>query len=43
MGYVAAYSNQIAPGIFPSEMTTNESDDQQKSEVTSKLSNPARK
>ena len=25
--------NQIAPGIFPSEMTTNDSDEQQKSEL----------
>jgi NAD(P)-dependent dehydrogenase (short-subunit alcohol dehydrogenase family) len=33
--------NQIAPGVFPSEMTTGESDDSQKSELSSKLSNPA--
>jgi len=33
--------NQIAPGIFPSEMTTGDSDDTQKSELSSKLSNPS--
>lgn len=33
--------NQIAPGVFPSEMTTGESDDQQKSELSSGMSNPA--
>ncbi|KAI1611017.1 short chain dehydrogenase/reductase [Exophiala viscosa] len=33
--------NQIAPGIFPSEMTTGESDESQKSELSSELSNPA--
>jgi NAD(P)-dependent dehydrogenase (short-subunit alcohol dehydrogenase family) len=33
--------NQIAPGIFPSEMTTSKSDDKQKSELSSSLSNPA--
>lgn len=33
--------NQIAPGIFPSEMTTQESDDKQKSELSSKIGNPA--
>ncbi|KIW21240.1 hypothetical protein PV08_01820 [Exophiala spinifera] len=33
--------NQIAPGVFPSEMTTGESDETQKSELTSKMSNPA--
>ena len=33
--------NQIAPGIFPSEMTTSESDEAQKSELSSKISNPA--
>merc|ERR1712098_453622 len=33
--------NQIAPGIFPSEMTTGESDDKQKSELSSKMGNPA--
>lgn len=35
--------NQIAPGIFPSEMTTGESDETQKSELSSELSNPAGK
>ena len=34
---------QIAPGVFPSEMTTSESDDAQKSELSSKLGNPAGK
>ena len=33
--------NQIAPGIFPSEMTTSESDGQQKSELSSEIGNPA--
>ncbi|OAP58476.1 hypothetical protein AYL99_07566 [Fonsecaea erecta] len=33
--------NQIAPGIFPSEMTTGESDETQKSELGSEISNPA--
>lgn len=33
--------NQIAPGIFPSEMTTGESDEQQKSEIEGGSSNPA--
>jgi NAD(P)-dependent dehydrogenase (short-subunit alcohol dehydrogenase family) len=33
--------NQIAPGVFPSEMTTGDSDDSQKSELSSKLGNPA--
>ncbi|KIY02992.1 uncharacterized protein Z520_01458 [Fonsecaea multimorphosa CBS 102226] len=33
--------NQIAPGIFPSEMTTGESDETQKSELSSEISNPA--
>lgn len=33
--------NQIAPGVFPSEMTTGESDGAQKSELSSKMSNPA--
>ncbi|KAK5937126.1 hypothetical protein PMZ80_010667 [Knufia obscura] len=33
--------NQIAPGVFPSEMTTQESDDKNKSELSSKLGNPA--
>ena len=33
--------NCIAPGLFPSEMTTGESDDKQKSEIDKKLSNPA--
>jgi NAD(P)-dependent dehydrogenase (short-subunit alcohol dehydrogenase family) len=35
--------NQIAPGVFPSEMTTGESDDSQKSELSSKMGNPAGK
>lgn len=35
--------NQIAPGIFPSEMTTGESDETQKSELSSEMSNPAGK
>ncbi len=33
--------NCIAPGLFPSEMTTGESDDKQKSQIDKKLSNPA--
>ena len=33
--------NQIAPGIFPSEMTTGKSDEQQKSEIEGGSSNPA--
>jgi NAD(P)-dependent dehydrogenase (short-subunit alcohol dehydrogenase family) len=33
--------NCIAPGLFPSEMTTGMSDDAQKSEIDKKLSNPA--
>jgi NAD(P)-dependent dehydrogenase (short-subunit alcohol dehydrogenase family) len=33
--------NCIAPGLFPSEMTTGKSDDAQKSEIDKKLSNPA--
>lgn len=33
--------NQIAPGVFPSEMTTQSSDDKNKSELSSELSNPA--
>ena len=33
--------NQIAPGIFPSEMTTGDSDETQKSELSSEMSNPA--
>lgn len=33
--------NCIAPGLFPSEMTTGKSDDTQKSEIDKKLSNPA--
>ena len=33
--------NQIAPGLFPSEMTTSESDEQQKSELSSTPGNPA--
>ncbi|KAK5098651.1 hypothetical protein LTR70_002540 [Exophiala xenobiotica] len=33
--------NQIAPGVFPSEMTTSESDDKNKSELSSKLGNPS--
>jgi NAD(P)-dependent dehydrogenase (short-subunit alcohol dehydrogenase family) len=35
--------NQIAPGVFPSEMTTGESDETQKSELSSGMSNPAGK
>ncbi len=35
--------NQIAPGIFPSEMTTGDSDESQKSELSSEMSNPAGK
>jgi NAD(P)-dependent dehydrogenase (short-subunit alcohol dehydrogenase family) len=33
--------NVIAPGIFPSEMTTGESDEKNKSELSSKIGNPA--
>jgi NAD(P)-dependent dehydrogenase (short-subunit alcohol dehydrogenase family) len=33
--------NCIAPGLFPSEMTTGKSDDTQKSEIDKELSNPA--
>ncbi|EMC93410.1 hypothetical protein BAUCODRAFT_125274 [Baudoinia panamericana UAMH 10762] len=33
--------NVIAPGIFPSEMTTNESGDDNKSQLSSKPGNPA--
>jgi len=33
--------NVIAPGLFPSEMTTGESDEDQKSKIDKKLSNPA--
>ena len=33
--------NQIAPGLFPSEMTTGDSDDTQKSELSTEMSNPA--
>ena len=33
--------NCIAPGLFPSEMTTGESDESQKSKIDKKLSNPA--
>jgi NAD(P)-dependent dehydrogenase (short-subunit alcohol dehydrogenase family) len=33
--------NCIAPGLFPSEMTTGKSDDMQKSEIDKELSNPA--
>jgi len=35
--------NQIAPGVFPSEMTTGESDAEQKSELSGGLSNPAKR
>lgn len=33
--------NSIAPGVFPSEMTTGESNEHQKSEMSSDASNPA--
>ncbi|KAF1989614.1 NAD(P)-binding protein [Aulographum hederae CBS 113979] len=33
--------NVIAPGLFPSEMTTDESGSDQKSDINKKLSNPA--
>jgi NAD(P)-dependent dehydrogenase (short-subunit alcohol dehydrogenase family) len=33
--------NCIAPGVFPSEMTTGKSDDTQKSQIDSKLGNAA--
>ncbi|KAF4449359.1 hypothetical protein F53441_7338 [Fusarium austroafricanum] len=33
--------NVIAPGLFPSEMTTGQSDESNKSEINKKLSNPA--
>lgn len=33
--------NVIAPGVFPSEMTTGESDENNKSELSTKLGNPA--
>ena len=33
--------NQIAPGLFPSEMTTSDSDEKQKSQLSSQPSNPA--
>lgn len=33
--------NSIAPGLFPSEMTTGESGEDQKSQIDKKLSNPA--
>jgi NAD(P)-dependent dehydrogenase (short-subunit alcohol dehydrogenase family) len=33
--------NCIAPGLFPSEMTTGSSDDKQKSQIDTKSSNPA--
>ena len=33
--------NSIAPGLFPSEMTTGESGGDQKSQIDKKLSNPA--
>ncbi|KKY26486.1 putative short chain dehydrogenase reductase [Phaeomoniella chlamydospora] len=33
--------NSIAPGLFPSEMTTGESGDDQKSQIDKKLTNPA--
>lgn len=35
--------NCIAPGLFPSEMTTGESDESQKSKIEKKLGNPAGK
>ena len=36
--------NQIAPGVFPSEMTTNDSDEKQKSELENpKMSNPSQR
>lgn len=33
--------NSIAPGVFPSEMTTGKSDDSMKSEMSSEASNPS--
>ena len=33
--------NAIAPGLFPSEMTTGESGEDQKSQINRQLSNPA--
>lgn len=33
--------NQIAPGVFPSEMTAGDSDEKQKSELISKIGNTA--
>ena len=33
--------NSIAPGLFPSEMTTGESGDDQKSQIDKNLTNPA--
>lgn len=35
--------NQIAPGVFPSEMTTGDSDETQKSELSTKLGNTAKR
>lgn len=33
--------NVIAPGVFPSEMTTGKSDEYNKSELSTKMGNPA--